>query len=374
MKLRVCFVIPTLERGGAEKQLSLLAAGLDREEFEPIVITLTRSGPHEQELVAAGVRVEHIGKKAKFDPFAWLRLRKRLLELKPDIVHTWLFAANAYGRSAALSAKVPVILGSERCVDPWKRSYEFWIDRWLAKRTAGITVNSRGTSDFYAAHGIASEQIQLIPNAIEPAAMQTLSREQACANFGIDPRLHIVLSIGRLWRQKGYKDLIWSAELLRVQRSDVCYVIIGDGPERDRLEAFRDNVKVAGHVHLVGHRDDAAQLLPHCDVFWNGSLYEGQSNGILEAMQAGVPVIASKIPGNVDLIEHDQTGLLFSLGNVDELARWTNELLHDPERRNRMARNAKERIEREHRLETMIGRHQVYFRAKADARKNGSGV
>ena len=118
MKLRVCLIIPTLDQGGAEKQISLLARGLDRNDFEAIVIVLTRTGPRESELLESGIAVHHIHKRAKLDPFAWLRLRKLLKQLKPDIVHTWLFAANAYGRSAALSAKVQMILGSERSVDP----------------------------------------------------------------------------------------------------------------------------------------------------------------------------------------------------------------------------------------------------------------
>ncbi|MFY8200933.1 MAG: glycosyltransferase, partial [Pirellula staleyi] len=101
MKLRVCLVIPTLDQGGAEKQLTLLARGLKRHEIEPIVVVLTRTGPRERELVDNGIEVHHVNKRLKLDPFAWLRLRGLLKKLKPDVVHTWIFAANAYGRTAA---------------------------------------------------------------------------------------------------------------------------------------------------------------------------------------------------------------------------------------------------------------------------------
>lgn len=368
MKLRVCLVIPTLDQGGAEKQLCLLATGLDRNRFEPIVITLTRGGPREKQLTEAGIQVVHINKKAKIDPFAWRRLRSVLTDLKPDIVHTWLFAANAYGRSAALSAGVKTILGSERSVDPWKGKGQLIIDRWLASRTQGITCNSSAIADFYATHGIPRNNFEVIPNGVEPLRPRdsgaSISREEAFKRMGIDPELKVVMSIGRLWPQKGYKDLIWSGELLRVLRGDVCYVIIGDGPERQRLEQYRDNIKAAARIFLLGHREDASDLLPHATLLWNGSLYEGQSNVILEAMQNHIPVIASDIPGNRDLVINKETGLLFPLGDVNQLTKITNDLLNDPARMESIKQKAAERVANDFSVSKMIERHESYYQSK----------
>jgi len=368
MKLRVCLIIPTLDQGGAEKQITLLARGLDRNKFEVIVIVLTRTGPREQELLDSGIAVHHINKRSKLDPFAWLRLRKLLKQLKPDIVHAWLFAANAYGRSAAMSAGVPVILGSERSVDPWKNALQFWIDRFLLKRTQGLTANSRGTIDFYQKHGLDSKRFQLIPNGIEPITPSRLSRAEACEKMGVSVERKIIISVGRLWAQKGYKDLLWAAELLRVMREDICYVIVGEGPDRERLELYRDNIRGASQIFFLGHRTDVADLLPHCEILWNGSLYEGQSNVILEAMQCGLAVIASDIPGNQELIQHEHTGLLYPLGNVNDLTRLTNTLLNDDSRRKAMTTNAQQHIVREHSVEQMISRHSAYYRAKVTDR------
>ena len=366
MKLRVCLIIPTLDQGGAEKQLALLAIGLKQLEhdIEPIVITLTRSGPREEELRAHGIEVHHIHKRLKLDPFAWLRLKKLLLQLKPDVVHTWLFAANAYGRSAALSAKVPVILGSERSVDPWKNGIQFRIDRSLARRTQGLTANSQGTINFYDQHGIEANRFTLIPNGIEPPKIAAISKEEAFDRMGISAGTKVILSVGRLWHQKGYKDLIWSAELLRVSRGDCCYVIIGEGPERSRLEQYRDNILSGASVKLLGERTDVAALMPHCDVLWNGSLYEGQSNVILEAMQLGIPVVATDIPGNSDLIKHEHTGMLYSVGQIEQLTRMTNRLLSDSEQRQLLVANAKNQIDRNHSVGTMVNRHVVLYRSK----------
>lgn len=364
MKPHICLIIPTLDQGGAEKQLSLLARGLDRSAFDVSVVVLTRTGPRESELVQSEIPVHHINKRLKWDPFAWLRLRTLLLKLKPDLVHTWIFAANAYGRTAALSARVPIILGSERSVDPWKNGLQFWIDRWIARRTHGITANSQGTIDFYVSHGLDRSAFYLIPNGIQPNNSAPISRREAYERMGVSEDKKIILSVGRLWPQKGYKDLIWSAELVRVMRQDVCYVIIGDGPERQRLEQYRDNILGAKHVRFLGERSDVSQLLPHCDALWNGSLYEGQSNVILEAMQASVPVVASNIPGNAELIRHEQSGILYPLGAVDQLTRWTNRLLNEPEWRKSLVENARLYVTSEHSVPRMVERHQSLYREK----------
>lgn len=367
MKTRVCLIIPTLDQGGAEKQLCLLAHGLTQPNFniEPIVIVLSRTGPREPELLASGVTVHHVHKRFKIDPFAWLRLKALLSELKPDVVHTWLFAANAYGRTAAIASKVPLIIGSERSVDPWKGSLQLWIDRALAKRTSGITANSQGTIDFYAKHGINASQFTLIPNGIEASNAPQISREEAFGRMRVPLNKRVILSVGRLWHQKGYQELIWTAELLRVSRTDTCYVIIGDGPERQRLEQYRDNVQSGSSVQLLGERTDVASLMPHCDVLWNGSHYEGQSNVILEAMQIGLPVIASNIPGNSELIEQDKTGILFPVGHSESLARMTNRILNDSDLRDSLVSNAKYRIQCNHSVQEMVNRHAALYLKKS---------
>ena len=167
MAKRILHIIPTLVRGGAEKQLTLLATGLPAGDFDTHVCLLTGSGAYRETLDEAQVPVHEINKKWKLDIQAYYRLKKLIRELQPDLVHTWIFAANSYGRYAALNAGVKKIVAGERCVDPWKRWHEFSIDRFLAKRTSGIVTNSTGVVDFYVSNGIERDKFRVIPNGIE---------------------------------------------------------------------------------------------------------------------------------------------------------------------------------------------------------------
>ena len=204
---RILHIIPTLDRGGAEKQLTLLAAGLQRAGHEVQVCCLTRGGPLECELEAAKVPVTIIGKRWKLDPFAYSRLKRHIVLFQPEIVHTWLFAANWYGRHAALQSGVPHILANERCVDRWKNWVHFGFDHYYARGTEKITTNSSGVVEFYANHGIAREKFVVIPNGIVPTDIpaQATDRTALLQDLGLPPQARLIAAVNRLWPQKAGK-------------------------------------------------------------------------------------------------------------------------------------------------------------------------
>lgn len=361
MRTKIAFVIPTMDLGGAEKQLCLLAENLPREEYDVRVYLLTRDGPRSEQLRSAGIPVILIGKRFKLDPTALIRLKNELRSFQPDIVHTWLFAANSFGRLAASLAAVPTIYASERCVDPWKTSFHLMIDRWLAKKTLKITTNSTGVKSFYASKGLDPDLFEVIPNGIETVVPDSISREEAFGRLKVEEDRKLILAVGRLWPQKRYRDLIWAAELLATLREDITLVILGDGPLQAELMRFRDSVTSVDRVRFAGNRGDVASLLPHANQFWIGSEYEGQSNSLIEAMQAGLPVVASEIPGNTDLVTDRITGRLYPLGDTAALARCSQWLFENPSDAEQLGGAARERIQSDFKVKAMVERHSELY-------------
>lgn len=366
MAIRLLHVIPTLVRGGAEKQLVLLAKGLPRDQFDVHVVVLTHSGPLEADLQQAGIPVTHIGKRWKIDPFAYLRLKREIQRIRPDIVHTWLFAANCYGRQAAFAAKVPHVIAGERCVDPWKTMVQLAIDRALAKRTDRIVTNSTGVKTFYASKGLPAEKFVVIPNGIEPPlSLSPVPREALLAEFGLPEGARLIGAVGRLWPQKRIKDLIWAADLVKCVRDNVHLLVIGDGPQRLRLERYSRQCESTDCVHFLGERNDVQRIMPHLDCLWLASGYEGQSNAVMEAMLAGVPVVVTDIPGNRDLVIPEQTGVLVKVGDRAAFAQKTLTLLEDEALRQRMGEAGKKRMQTDFTVERMVQQHAELYRELA---------
>ena len=362
MTKRILQIIPSLDRSGAEKQLCLLAAGLPCDEFEVHVCALTRGGPLAENLRQAGIPLTVIGKRFKVDPQAYWQLKRHIRHIQPELIHAWMFAANAYGYAAARACGVKHFVAGQRCVDPWKSSVQLAIDRYVGRHGSVTVANSPGVRDFYVRHGVPAEKIRVIPNGIPSAPASDATREQLLDELELPRRARLIGLIGRLWPQKRVKDAIWATDLLKVIRDDVHLLIIGDGPQRDVLHRFRDQVVIRDRVHFLGHRDDVPRLMPHFDVVWSTSGYEGQSNVVLEAMAAGVPVVATDIPGTRDLVVDNQTGLLYAVGDRAALARQTRKLLDDAELAARLATTAKQRVGEEFSVVRMIERHAKLYR------------
>lgn len=371
MRRRILHIIATLHRAGAEKQLTLLACGLARDEFDVHVAALTQGGPLADDLERAQIPLTVIGKRWKFDPTAWWRLRQHIVRLQPDLVQTWMFTANAYGRSAALSAGVRRIVASERCVDVWKAPLQFAIDRYLARRTDRIIVNSRGVEQFYQQHGLPAAKMRLIYNGIGPASPSDVTREALLTELKLPAGARLIGAVGRLWPQKRIKDLIWATDLLKTIRGDAHLLVIGDGPQRQALERYRDACRIEDKVHFLGARHDVPRLIPHFDVLWLASGFEGLPNTIMEAMAAAVPVVATDIWGNRELVVHGETGFLVPVGDRAGLARCAHKILEDPALGRHLGEKGRERIASQFTVAAMVEKHAALYRELLNERHVG---
>lgn len=366
--IKVSLLIPTLDQSGAEKQLTLLATGLPRDEFEVNVITLTRGGPYEKILKEHQIPVTNLKKRFKFDPFAFRALKKTLQQQQPDILHTWLFAANSYGRMAvknfAASKKRPKVIVSERCVDSWKSNWQHNIDRRLLPQTSLLVGNSQGVVDFYREKNVPESILRVVCNGI-PIPDSTVSeteRNQLLQEYDLPQDSRLIAFVGRLARQKRVEDLLWALQLLRQMNDNVKLLIIGDGPERARLEQMAHKYTVTPHVCFLGHRPDVKKLFPLFELFLLASDFEGQSNSIMEAMSYGIPVVASDIQPNQELVVHGETGFLTSVGDCTGYAQYAERILADPLLAKEMGTASQKRMQEEFSVDKMVQSYAALYR------------
>ncbi len=197
-KINVWEVIATLDIGGAEKQLVQLVRNLDREKYNITVCCLTRGGPLLPVIGKMGIEVIVLNKRSKFDFFVIFRLAGLLRKKKTDLVHTYMFTSNTFGRIAAILARIPVIISSERNVDSWKKWYHKAIDRFLSRFTDQIIANAHAVRRFYIEKiGISPKKILTVYNGIDLREFEgAVATKEIKRHLGIDPFHYIVGSIG----------------------------------------------------------------------------------------------------------------------------------------------------------------------------------
>ena len=371
--IRLALLIPTLDRSGAEKQLTLLATRLPRDEFEVHVFALTRGGPYANVLRERNVPLTVLDKSHKLDLGAYRRLKAALQTYAPDVLHTWLFAANSYGRLAVGGRARPAVVVSERCVDTWKSGWQLWLDRRLVARTDRLVGNSQSVVEFYQRQGVPAAQTSVIYNCIESpdtSASDSSRQKKRLAllrELDLPEDVRLVGFVGRLAKQKRVSDLLWAIQVLRQANENVRLLLVGDGPERSALEQYARDVECHEFVRFLGHRADAAELTSLLDVFWLASDFEGLSNSLMEAMAAGIPVVATDIPPNRELVEHDVQGYLADVGDAVAFAQYAGKLLDDEALAQRLGWAGRSRMAEEFSVQKMVDAHVALYRQLVDS-------
>ncbi len=334
----VLFVTASLEYSGASRQLCLLAANLPRETFRVRVAVLGRETPWAASLHRQGIEVEVLGWRRPFDVLPFLALRRLLRSMRPDVLHIW--GATAL-RAVMLTGSRPTNLLVSAALSFAQRSS--WVDRQLLVRAGGVIALGTAEAERYRRLGVAQTALTIVAPAM-PVPRGTIKPVELP---GVTAKERVLLGLGPIEPHKGFREAVWAFDIVRHLYNDVHLILAGDGSDRPRVEQFAQQIGVRGHVHFLGVCAETAPLLQRADIVWVPSLRGGGVCAALEAMAAGRPVIASRLPDLAEIVVDGETGFLVEPNDKAALARQTRLLLDDPQQRHRMGESGRQRV-REH--------------------------
>ena len=350
----VLYVIWSLGLGGAEQVVMALAKGLDRTKFTPLVACLNEAGPFSEFLQKEGVRVISLGKKGKFDLSVIPKLIRIMKKYQIQIVHAHLFGGSLWGRIAAKLAGVQGIVTTEHSYAGKSKS-ALWIDRVLAGITDRIIVVSEEIKHFYAQKlNINPDKLQVIYNGVALSLFNGTNQDGFRKELGVGKETPLLGMIGRLTPVKAHEVLFEAIVHLQERFPSLVALIIGEGERRQELEKLCRERGVEQNVRFLGLRKDIHRLLSYLDISVLSSDSEGFSMTLLEAMAAGLPVVATAVGGTAELVVENETGFLVPPRNPAALANRIEQLLNDKALAEKMGAQGRQRVEKHFTLQRMI--------------------
>lgn len=382
--IKVLHVITQLELGGAQRSTLALLECLDRRRFAPTLLSsdgwLTRSARQ-----IPGLPVElWPGLRRAIHPLADAMTLARLVAFirrgRYQIVHTHSSKAGVLGRWAARLAKTPVVVHTIHGFGfhPFQRAlvqrcYQF-LERRTSRITDGLIAVSQRDRETGLRLGIGHpERYRIIRYGIarEAFGRRTGTTSSLRRMIGLDPDRPVVGTVACLKPQKAPLDFLRACRLIRQRVPEAQFVLIGDGVLRPQVERCRTRWGLQDALHLLGWRDDVPALLPALDVFVLASRWEGLPIACLEALAAGVPVVATAAGGTPELIEHGRNGWLVPVAQPERLAQAVVSLLRDPEARRGMSQAASGSLNGEYTVDRMVAETERWYEQLLDASSLG---
>lgn len=300
----ILHLIPTLEGGGAEKQLVMLCNELANRGYY-VHIGLRRGGVNLEKL-SNKVQVHYLGDYKIIDPRLFFNILKLINKINPDIIQTWLAQMDIVGGLCAIFKKVPWIM-TERVSELWYKKYPITssIRLFIAKYSVYIIANSKKGISYYHKKLPNFKYLKVINNAIDISLVQN-------ANINFQAEGNILLSVGRLTEQKNYKIII-EAVYIASKKQDFKYYIFGDGDLKEEINNLIKEKNLEKVVMLLSYNPKWWGLLNKAKCLISMSHYEGSPNVVLEAMAGKCPLIVSDIQEHRELL--DDKSALFILNN-----------------------------------------------------------
>jgi glycosyltransferase involved in cell wall biosynthesis len=362
-QIPVAVFITSFHPGGTERQMTELIQRMDRRRFDVRVACFHKEGSWLPRVEACApvtafpirgfARPATLARAAAFA--RWCRAHGIGGVLACDLY------ANAFALPSAAVAGVAVRIGSRRELNPDKTAAQIALQRQAYRCAHAVVANSRAAARQLESEGLPSSRIHVVANGIAMErfpARPVLMRPPAT-----------LVTVANLRKEKAHEVLLAAAARLLPRHSNLRLLIVGDGPRASELRALAAGLGVERHVSFLGHREDVPSVLAQADLFVLPSRSEAFPNGAIEAMAAGLPVIASRVGGLLDLVDDGRTGLLVPPDDPAALASAIESLLLSPVRAAAIGAAARDEVARRYSFDRMVRSFEDLFLSHLGARR-----
>ena len=361
----IAIFIQSFHPGGTERQTIELIRRLDRKAFQVHVACFHREGawlPHAEELAASVAEFpirgfRRVSTLAQARAFAgWCR--------QADIkaVYTADLYANVFALPAAALAGVPVRIGSRREINASKSTGQIALQRAAYTWAHRVIANCVAAADRLRRERVPASSIRIVTNGLDASRYAPRN----------DRSVRRVVTVANLRPEKAHEVLLEAASLVLHRRPEIEFLIAGDGPRRRELEALAQRLGISRQVTFLGHCEDVPGLLAEADLFVLTSRSEAFPNSVLEAMAAGLPIVATGVGGIRELLEHQRTGVLVPPDDPRSLSYALLDLIHWDTHAAELGRAARQTVRTRYSFDRMVAGFEGIFRD--ELAKHASGV
>jgi glycosyltransferase involved in cell wall biosynthesis len=348
-----------LHPGGTQRLVIEMSKHL-RRQADVRVCCLDEPGEWADELLDLEIPVIALSRKPGFRPGLAVQVARLARRYDLDVIHCHHYSPFVYGALAArLRPGLRLVFTEHGRVADTPPSGKRRLANLLLSRAPGrFFAVSEDLRTHMLAEGFERERVGVIYNGIDPGPPPT-ARDRAAARqiLGLPADALVVGTVARLDPVKDLNTLLAAFADLARELAEAVLVVIGDGPELERLEGAAREAGIESRISFTGARNDARRLVAAFDVYANTSVTEGVSVTLLEAMAAGLPVVATRVGGTPEVVVAEETGLLVPAREPALVAESVSRLAADSALRSRLGQAGRERLSRKFTLEQMVGRY-----------------
>ncbi len=345
-KIKILYLITGLGPGGTEYMLKNIVSKLDKEKYELLVCALMKLTDLVEIIRPFVKRIYILNVKGFSNGFQeFWKLRRIIKYEKPNILHCFLPHANLVGRFAAIGVDCKVI--SSIRGQFMGRSYLNILDKLTQRLVDLYIVNSLSLKEHANAYGIRENKMLIIENGIDFEKFKSVSTpDRIKRELSISNNI-IVTMVAHLRKGKGYPTMLRALAILQKERNDIYFLSVGsanvyDNETQEIMKIVKDlNLK---NTKFLGYRTDISDILSITDIWVSGTLFEGQSNSLLEAMAMKKPIITTNIPENSEIVRDGREALLVPINSPLKISQAIKKLIEEKNFANKIAENAYQRV------------------------------